>query len=216
LKMSDEVMIPAPRKRVWAGLNDPEVLRKCIPGCESINRKSPTSMDAVVTLKLGPMKARFAGSVTLSELKPPVSYRISGKGQGGIAGFASGGAFVRLEEIGTSQTLLKYDVDAQVGGKLASLGARMIESTSRSLAQRFFDGFANLMGQPETEAPKAAVPKAASAKAAAPKKAKKARKAKKAAAKAAAPKKASKKASPKKAAPKKAAKKAKKSARKKK
>ena len=165
MKMSDEVLIPAPRKRVWAGLNDPEVLRQCIPGCETISKKSATSMEATVTLKLGPMKARFSGAVTLSDLKPPSSYKITGKGNGGIAGFASGTATVQLVEINASQTLMKYDVDAAVGGKLASLGARMVDSTSRSLAKRFFDSFASMMGKkPEGEASAYAPAAAATAK----------------------------------------------------
>lgn len=139
MKMSGEELIPAPREVVWKALNDTEVLKRCIPGCESITRHSPTEMSAKVTVKLGPVKASFGGDVTLSNIKPPESYRISGKGNG-IAGVASGGADVSLEEA-SGGTLLRYDVDAQVGGKLAMLGGRLIDSTSRQLAGQFFEKF---------------------------------------------------------------------------
>jgi hypothetical protein len=125
---------------VWKALNDTEILKRCIPGCESITRHSPTQMSAKVTVKLGPVKASFGGDVSLSNMDAPNSYRISGKGNG-IAGVASGGADVALADA-DGGTKLSYDVDAQVGGKLAMLGGRLIDSTSRQLAGQFFEKFA--------------------------------------------------------------------------
>jgi hypothetical protein len=143
MKMTGEEIIAAPREAVWRALNDTEVLRQSIPGCESITRKSATELEAKVTTKIGPIKAGFKGQVTLSDLKPPESYRISGKGEGGLAGFASGGANVRLEDV-PEGTRLSYDVDATVGGKMAMLGSRLIDSVARSLAGKFFEKFATL------------------------------------------------------------------------
>lgn len=145
MKMSGSQVIDAPREAVWKGLNDPKVLQQCIPGCESIVASSPTQMSAKVVLKIGPVKAAFKGSVTLSDIKAPESYRISGRGEGGFAGFASGGATVKLTANGGSETLMEYDVDAQVGGKIAALGSRLIDSTASSLANQFFDKFAALV-----------------------------------------------------------------------
>ena len=147
MKMSGNQIIQAPRQAVWKGLNDPKVLQHSIPGCESIQAASPTEMSAKVVLKIGPVKASFKGAVTLSEIVAPESYRISGKGEGGLAGFASGGATVKLTENGPAETLMEYDVDAQVGGKIAMLGSRLIDSTARSLAEQFFAKFASLMKQ---------------------------------------------------------------------
>ena len=118
MDMSGEVSIAAPREAVWRALNDPEILRQCIPGCEEIEKLSDTEMTAKVTAKVGPVKARFGGKVTLSDLDPPNGYKISGEGQGGAAGFAKGGAVVRLTPDG-SGTVLRYEVNAAVGGKLA-------------------------------------------------------------------------------------------------
>jgi hypothetical protein len=143
MKMSGEELIPATRQRVWAALNDAEVLRQCIPGCEKIEKKSPTEFEATVVAKVGPVKARFGGNVTLSKLKPPESYVISGQGKGGAAGFAKGGAAVKLAEA-DGGTLLSYDVDAQVGGKLAQIGSRLIDSTARKMAGDFFRRFAKV------------------------------------------------------------------------
>jgi uncharacterized protein len=145
MKLSGSQTIPASRKTVWNGLNDPEILRQCIPGCEKITQLSPTEMQAVVVAKVGPVKASFEGAVTLSDLNPPESYRISGQGKGGLAGFASGGASVRLIETSATETTLEYDVDAQIGGKLAMLGSRLIDSTATSLAEQFFTRFATAM-----------------------------------------------------------------------
>jgi carbon monoxide dehydrogenase subunit G len=154
MKMSGSQIIQAPREAVWNGLNDPKVLQQSIPGCESIEASSPTQMSAKVVLKIGPVKASFRGAVTLSDIKAPESYRISGKGEGGFAGFASGGATVKLTSNSPSETLMEYDVDAQVGGKIAALGSRLIDSTASSLADQFFTRFASLIRQ----APAAAAP----------------------------------------------------------
>ncbi|MGB9142560.1 MAG: carbon monoxide dehydrogenase subunit G [Aestuariivirga sp.] len=145
--MSGSQVIQAPRLAVWKGLNNPKVLQQCIPGCESIDSSSPTEMSAKVVLKVGPVKAAFKGAVTLSDIKAPESYRISGKGEGGLAGFASGGATVKLTENGPAETLMEYDVDAQVGGKIAMLGSRLIDSTAQSLAEQFFTKFASVVKQ---------------------------------------------------------------------
>ena len=161
MKMSGSQVIDAPREAVWKGLNDPKVLQQCIPGCESIVASSPTQMSAKVVLKIGPVKASFKGSVTLSDIKAPESYRISGKGEGGFAGFASGGATVKLTANSPSETLMEYDVDAQVGGKIAMLGSRLVDSTAQSLANQFFDKFAAVVKQSAAAAPKK--PKAAKA-----------------------------------------------------
>ena len=160
MKMSGSQIIQAPRQVVWKGLNDPKILEQSIPGCETIDAASPTEMSAKVVLKIGPVKAAFKGAVTLSDINAPESYRISGKGEGGLAGFASGGATVKLTENGAAETLMEYDVDAQVGGKIAMLGSRLIDSTARSLAEQFFTKFASLMKQAPSK-PSAAMPRAA-------------------------------------------------------
>jgi len=155
MKMSGEEIIPASREAVWKALNDPEILKQAIPGCEEITKHSDTELEAKVMVKVGPVKASFTGNVNLTDLNPPASYRISGEGKG-IAGLANGGADVRLEEV-EGGTKLSYDVDAQVGGKLAMLGSRLIDSTARSLATQFFDKFAKIVGgEMEEAAPKAA------------------------------------------------------------
>jgi carbon monoxide dehydrogenase subunit G len=164
MKMGGEQLIPAPRERVWEALNDPQVLKQCIPGCQEIVKNSPTEFEAKVTAKVGPVKANFAGIVRLSDLDPPKSYVISGEGKGGAAGFAKGGARVELEEA-EGGTRLRYDVDAQVGGKLAQIGSRLIDSTARKMADQFFAKFAATAatgGEPEEAPPErpAAKPKA--------------------------------------------------------
>lgn len=146
MEMTGERRIPAPRERVWAALNDPAVLQAAIPGCESVERIADDQFQAKVALKLGPMSARFGGKVTLSNINPPESYTISGEGQGGAMGFAKGGADVALDEVGPEETLLRYNVKAQVGGKMAQLGARLIDSTAKSMADQFFDRFAAQLG----------------------------------------------------------------------
>jgi carbon monoxide dehydrogenase subunit G len=150
MEMAGERRIAAARDAVWAALNDPEVLKASIPGCESIEQLSPTEMKAVVKVKIGPMSAKFAGAVILSDLDPPHGYTMTGAGQGGAAGFAKGGATVRLEET-EEGTLLTYAVQAQVGVKMAQIGARLIDATAKSLADQFFTRFAETIGAPPSE-----------------------------------------------------------------
>ncbi|MRG54385.1 carbon monoxide dehydrogenase [Phyllobacterium sp. SYP-B3895] len=140
MDLTGEERIVAPRDTVWKALNDPEILKACIPGCESLERISDTELAAVVGVKMGPVKARFKGKVELSNLNPPQSYTISGEGTGGIAGFAKGGADVTLIDEG-AETVLAYVVNADVGGKIAQLGSRLIASTSKKLATQFFENF---------------------------------------------------------------------------
>ncbi|MDD2877105.1 MAG: carbon monoxide dehydrogenase subunit G [Acidiphilium sp.] len=140
MDMSGDRLITAPRAVVWAALNDPAVLRACIPGCDSIEKLSDTEMTAIVNAKIGPIDARFNGAVTLADLDPPYSYTISGEGQGGVAGFAKGSAKIRLEEV-EGGTTLHYAGNAQVGGKMAQLGARLIDSVAKSYAEIFFIKF---------------------------------------------------------------------------
>jgi uncharacterized protein len=154
MKLSGEQTIPAPRQRVWEGLNDPKILKQCIKGCEYIGKTSDTAYSARVVAKVGPVKARFNGQVTLTNLNPPESYTISGQGEGGVAGFARGKSDVRLMEVGPQETLMTYDVDAQIGGKLAMIGSRLIDSTARSMAEQFFDRFVTLMsGEKKAKTP---------------------------------------------------------------
>ena len=146
LVMEGEERIAAPVEKVWEALNDPEILREAIPGCQSLEMKSPTEMAATVVLKIGPIKATFNGAVTLKNLKPPRAYTIQGEGKGGIAGFAKGGADVTLNPDGADATVLKYTAKAEVGGKIAQLGSRLIESTSKKLAGQFFATFGEKVG----------------------------------------------------------------------
>ncbi len=141
LVIEGEERIEAPVAKVWAALNDAAVLKACIPGCQSLEKRSETELSATVVLKIGPIKANFAGEVTLKNLNPPYSYTIAGEGKGGIAGFAKGGADVTLAEDGADGTVLKYAAKADVGGKIAQLGSRLITSTSKKLAGEFFSTF---------------------------------------------------------------------------
>lgn len=141
MQMKDSQSILASREAVWAALNDPEVLKQCIPGCQELDMTSPTEMTAKVVIKVGPVKAAFGGKVTLSDIDPPNGYRISGEGSGGVAGFAKGGAAITLESVGENETILHYQVDSQIGGKLAQLGGRLIDSTAKKLAAEFFTKF---------------------------------------------------------------------------
>ncbi|MET1081951.1 MAG: carbon monoxide dehydrogenase subunit G, partial [Burkholderiales bacterium] len=141
MEMNDQIRLEASREAVWAALNDPEVLKACIPGCESLEKVSDTEFVSNVVVKVGPIKAKFAGKVTLSDIVPPVSYRLTGEGQGGVAGFAKADITVRLEPEGPATTVLHYAVSANIGGKLAQLGSRMIDSTARKLADQFFASF---------------------------------------------------------------------------
>jgi hypothetical protein len=146
MEMTGEQLIPAPRETVWQALNDPEVLQASIPGCEHLTKTADNAFEAKVKAKVGPVSATFTGAVTLSNIDPPKSYTISGEGKGGVAGFAKGGADVRLEEAEGGQTRLLYDVKAQVGGKLAQIGSRLIEGTAKKLAGEFFANFAERVG----------------------------------------------------------------------
>jgi uncharacterized protein len=141
LTMNGEIDLAAPREVVWAKLNDPDVLKACIPGCQSLERTAENELEAVAKVKIGPVSATFKGKVLLSDIDPPNGYTISGEGQGGIAGFAKGGAKVKLEATETG-TRMTYDVEAQVGGKIAQLGARLIDGVSKRLADQFFASFA--------------------------------------------------------------------------
>ncbi len=157
MELKGEYQIPAPRERVWEMLNDPAVLKECIPGCESLEGSAADGFAARVTTKVGPVKATFNGEVKLSNVNPPESYTISGEGKGGVAGFARGGADVHLAPDGDG-TLLSYTVNAQVGGKLAQLGSRLIDSTAKKLADQFFASFAAKAGAGAAPAAAAAAP----------------------------------------------------------
>lgn len=147
MDMNGSQRIEASRETVYAALNDVEILRQCIPGCESIEKTSENEMTAKVTLKIGPVKASFGGKVTLSDFDPPNGYTISGEGSGGAAGFAKGGAKVSLVADGDA-TILNYTVDAQIGGKLAQLGGRLIDATAKKLAGDFFEKFGAIVAPP--------------------------------------------------------------------
>jgi carbon monoxide dehydrogenase subunit G len=147
MDMTGERRIPAPRQKVWDALNDLAVLKACIPGCESLEKIGDTDLKATAAVKIGPIAARFTGKVQLVDLDPPNSYRIQGEGAGGVAGFAKGGANVKLVDDGAG-TLLTYDVKAQVGGKIAQLGARLIDATSKQMADMFFDRFTAAVSEP--------------------------------------------------------------------
>jgi carbon monoxide dehydrogenase subunit G len=140
MEMTGEYRISAPRAQVWAALNDPEVLKISIPGCEALDMTSETEMTAKVVSKIGPVKATFTGKVRLENINAPESYTIAGEGQGGVAGFAKGGADVKLTEDG-GETVLTYTARAQIGGKLAQLGSRLVDSTAKMMADQFFAKF---------------------------------------------------------------------------
>ena len=154
MDMNGERRIPAPRQRVWDALNDPEMLKAAIPGCESVTKTADDAFEAKVAVKIGPMAAKFGGKVKLENIQAPASYTISGEGNGGAMGFAKGGADVSLEETGPNETLLKFAVKAQVGGKMAQLGARLIDATAKQMSDQFFDRFAAAVAA--AEAPGAA------------------------------------------------------------
>jgi len=141
MTMNGEVQLNAAREAVWAKLNDPAVLKVCIPGCEQLDKLSDTEFQAVAVTKIGPVKAKWKGKVQLTDLDPPNGYKISGEGEGGIAGFAKGGAVVTLAPKDDG-TLLTYNVEAQIGGKLAQLGQRLIAGAAKKMADDFFAKFA--------------------------------------------------------------------------
>lgn len=152
MRMTGEQRIAAPRQRVWEALNDPEVLRQAIPGCQTLEAEGDDRLIATVEVKIGPIGARFKGAVTLADREPPSGYRLIGEGNAGIAGSARGEAGVRLTDDGAG-TLVSYTVDAQVGGRLAQLGGPIIDATAKQLAAKFFDRLGQIVGAPEVAAP---------------------------------------------------------------
>lgn len=149
MDLSDEILIQAPRAVVYAALNDPEILKDCIPGCEELIKHSETELEAMVVLKIGPVKAKFKGHVTLDPDLPPEHFSLTGEGTGGAAGFAKGGADVTLTEDGDA-TLLTYTAKVDIGGKLAQLGSRLIQGTAKKLSAKFFTSFAERVTQSQT------------------------------------------------------------------
>lgn len=145
MTMNGSVNLPASRQQVWEALNDPEILKAAIPGCQEMTRTEDNGFAAVAKVKIGPVSATFKGNVTLSDMDPPNGYRISGEGQGGIAGFAKGGAKVALSDAEGGGTILNYDVEANVGGKIAQLGGRLINGVAKKYADEFFANFAKAL-----------------------------------------------------------------------
>lgn len=140
VEMTGDYVLPLPRDKVYAALTDPDMLKRCIPGCEELEKVSETEFKAVVRVTVGPVKARFKGRVFLEDLHPPQNYRIRGEGEGGVAGFAKGGAAVTLSEV-PEGTKLSYAGDGNVGGKIAQLGQRLLAGTAKKLADKFFANF---------------------------------------------------------------------------
>jgi uncharacterized protein len=151
MTMQGEVTLPAGREKVWRALNDPEVLKAAIPGCQELEKIGDTEFQAVAKVSVGPVKATFKGGVTLADLDPPNGYTIRGEGQGGVAGWAKGGAKVRLEDV-EGGTRLVYDVEATVGGKIAQLGGRLINGVAKKYADEFFANFARILSPAESAA----------------------------------------------------------------
>jgi carbon monoxide dehydrogenase subunit G len=147
MELSDEVIINAPKDQVYAALNNPEILRQCIPGCEELIKHSDTELEAKVVLKVGPVKAKFTGDVQLDTSGAPDAFSLTGQGNGGAAGHAKGGANVTLTADGPNTTVLRYDAKAEIGGKLAQLGSRLIQGTAKKLAAKFFTSFADAMNE---------------------------------------------------------------------
>lgn len=152
MELKDSVRISRDRETVWLALNDVEILQRTIPGCEQLESVSAEGMTGVVVVKVGPIKTRFSGEVMLTDIVPPESYLLTGEGKGGLAGFAKGHAHVRLEEDGAEATILHYDVHTDVGGKIAQLGARLLDSTAKKLARQFFDDFNKAVSSETAEA----------------------------------------------------------------
>jgi carbon monoxide dehydrogenase subunit G len=147
MTMTGEYQLPASQQAVWEKLNDPAVLKACIPGCQELNKTGDNGFQAVATIKIGPVKATFKGAVTLSDIDPPNGYKISGQGEGGVAGFAKGGAVVKLAPK-DGGTLLTYNVEAQIGGKLAQLGQRLVNGAAKKVADDFFQNFVKAVAAP--------------------------------------------------------------------
>jgi len=150
MEMKGEQLIPAPQQTVWNGLNDPQTLKACVPGCESITPTGDNEYQVLMVARVGPVSAKFKGKLTLSDIKPPSSYAIAFEGQGGPAGFAKGGAQVRLSTEGLT-TRLAYDVKASVGGKLAQIGSRLIDAAAKKVADDFFRNFNETMSKQESD-----------------------------------------------------------------
>ena len=146
MEMTGEQLVPAPQKTVWDSLNDPAVLKACVPGCESIERTGDNEYLVQMVARVGPVSAKFRGKLILSDIKPPTSYSITFEGQGGAAGFAKGGASVRLSAQGL-MTKLSYDVKASVGGKLAQIGSRLVDAAAKKVADDFFRNFNDKVGK---------------------------------------------------------------------
>jgi len=146
MELFDEIIINAPKDQVYAALNNPEVLQHCIPGCEELIKHSDTEIGAKVVLRVGPVKARFNGDVQLDTAGAPDAFSLSGKGNGGAAGHVKGGADVTLKADGNT-TILRYKAKADIGGKLAQLGSRLIQSTAKKLAANFFQSFADVVNE---------------------------------------------------------------------
>jgi hypothetical protein len=146
MKLSDEIIINAPKEQVYAALNDPGILKQCIPGCEELIKHSDTELKAKVVLKVGPVKARFSGDVQLDTAGAPDAFSLTGQGNGGAAGHAKGGADVTLTADGGT-TILRYEAKADIGGKLAQLGSRLIQGTAKKLAAKFFKSFADVVNE---------------------------------------------------------------------
>lgn len=147
MELADEVIINAPMARVYAALNDPEVLKQCIPGCEDLIKHSETELEAKVVLKVGPVKARFSGNVQLDTAGAPEAFSLTGQGNGGVAGHAKGGADVTLTAEGPDRTTLRYTAKVEINGKLAQLGSRLIMGTAKKLAAQFFQSFADVVNE---------------------------------------------------------------------
>jgi len=156
MQMTGQQRIPASRQQVWDGLYDPEVLRRCIPGCQSVTKEAEDRMRAVAEIKIGPIGARFTGTVALSDIDPLNSYTLTIDGQGGTVGYVKSIAKVRLSDAGDGETLLAYELDAQIGGRLAQLGGPIMDATAKQMAGRFFQQFSNVVGQPAEAATTAA------------------------------------------------------------
>lgn len=150
MDVSGEERISAPRDRVWAGLNDADILKHCIPGCQSLEWQSDDELAAVIRVKIGPLSTSFSGRITLSNVEAPGRYRISASGKGGLAGFAQGYADVVLVEDG-DETILRYSADAELGGRLAQMGSKLIGSASQRLATRFFSAFNDAVSERQGE-----------------------------------------------------------------
>lgn len=150
MELADEIVINAPKEQVYKALNDPEILKQCIPGCEELSKHSDTELEAKVVLKIGPVKARFSGDVQLETAGAPDAFSLAGQGNGGAAGYAKGGAEVTLTADGPDKTILRYEARADIGGKLAQLGSRLIQGTAKKLAAKFFKTFADVVSEDAT------------------------------------------------------------------